>query len=107
MRRLNDRPCYGYGTWPIWERIPGDDPGERVTNVREGILVGIAGSCVGGALASVLGLNYQGFSGNLIVAVAGAVLLLWIFGRARQNGVKGRHGHRPGQGHQLTAWSTS
>jgi uncharacterized membrane protein YeaQ/YmgE (transglycosylase-associated protein family) len=51
------------------------------------ILVGIAGSFVGGTLAGVLGLNYQGFLGNLIVAVAGAVLLLWIFGRARQSGV--------------------
>jgi uncharacterized membrane protein YeaQ/YmgE (transglycosylase-associated protein family) len=51
------------------------------------ILVGIAGSFVGGTLAGVLGLNYQGFLGNLIVAVAGAVLLLWVFGRARQSGV--------------------
>ncbi len=51
------------------------------------ILVGIAGSFVGGTLAGVLGLNYQGFAGNLLVAVAGALLLLWIFGRARQRGV--------------------
>ena len=51
------------------------------------ILVGIAGSFVGGTLAGVLGLNYQGFLGNLIVAVAGAVVILWIFGRARQSGV--------------------
>ncbi|MBL8577123.1 MAG: GlsB/YeaQ/YmgE family stress response membrane protein [Mesorhizobium sp.] len=51
------------------------------------ILVGIAGSFVGGTLASVLGLNYQGFAGNLIVAIAGAVLLLWIFGRAKRGGV--------------------
>jgi uncharacterized membrane protein YeaQ/YmgE (transglycosylase-associated protein family) len=51
------------------------------------ILVGIAGSFVGGTLADVLGLNYQGFLGNLIVAVAGAVVILWIFGRARQSGV--------------------
>jgi uncharacterized membrane protein YeaQ/YmgE (transglycosylase-associated protein family) len=51
------------------------------------ILVGIAGSFVGGTLAGVLGLNYQGFAGNLLVAVAGALLLLWIFGRARQSGV--------------------
>ncbi len=51
------------------------------------ILVGIAGSFIGGTLAGVLGLNYQGFAGNLIVAVAGALILLWIFGRAKQSGV--------------------
>ena len=51
------------------------------------ILVGIAGSFVGGTLASVLGLNYQGFLGNLIVAVAGAVVILWLFGRAKASGV--------------------
>ncbi|MBX3584578.1 MAG: GlsB/YeaQ/YmgE family stress response membrane protein [Rhizobiaceae bacterium] len=64
---------------------------ERAMNRDHGlftnILVGIAGSFVGGTLAGVLGLNYQGFAGNLIVAIAGAVLLLWIFGRARQRGV--------------------
>lgn len=47
------------------------------------ILVGIAGSFVGGTLAALLGVNYYGFLGNLIVAVAGAILLLWLFGRSR------------------------
>ncbi|WP_353641222.1 GlsB/YeaQ/YmgE family stress response membrane protein [Mesorhizobium sp. WSM2239] len=51
------------------------------------ILVGIAGSFVGGTLAGLLNIQYQGFLGNLIVAVAGAVLLLWIFGRAKASGV--------------------
>jgi uncharacterized membrane protein YeaQ/YmgE (transglycosylase-associated protein family) len=64
---------------------------EKAMNRNHGlftnILVGIAGSFVGGTLAGVLGLNYQGFLGNLIVAVAGAVVILWIFGRARQSGV--------------------
>jgi uncharacterized membrane protein YeaQ/YmgE (transglycosylase-associated protein family) len=64
---------------------------EKAMNREHGlltnILVGIAGSFVGGTLAGVLGLNYQGFAGNLLVAVAGALLLLWIFGRARQSGV--------------------
>ena len=64
---------------------------EKAKNREHGlftnILVGIAGSFVGGTLAGVLGLNYQGFLGNLIVAVAGALLLLWIFGRAKQSGV--------------------
>ena len=51
------------------------------------ILVGIAGSFIGGTLAGVLGFNSQGFLGNLVVAVAGAVIILWIFGRAKASGV--------------------
>jgi uncharacterized membrane protein YeaQ/YmgE (transglycosylase-associated protein family) len=47
------------------------------------ILVGIAGSFVGGTLAGLLGINYYGFMGNLIVAIAGAVIVLWIFGRSQ------------------------
>jgi len=64
---------------------------EKAMNREHGlltnILVGIAGSFVGGTLAVVLDIHYQGFLGNLIVAVAGALLLLWIFGRARSRGV--------------------
>ena len=64
---------------------------ERAMNRDHGlftnILVGIAGSFIGGTLAGVLGINYQGFLGNLVVAVAGAVILLWIFGRAKASGV--------------------
>jgi uncharacterized membrane protein YeaQ/YmgE (transglycosylase-associated protein family) len=64
---------------------------EKAMNREHGlftnILVGIAGSFIGGTLAGVLGLNYQGFAGNLIVAIAGALLLLWIFGRAKARGV--------------------
>ena len=64
---------------------------EKAMNREHGlftnILVGIAGSFIGGTLAGVLGFNYQGFLGNLVVAVAGAVILLWIFGRAKASGV--------------------
>ena len=64
---------------------------EKAMNRNHGlftnILVGIAGSFIGGTLAGVLGINYQGFLGNLVVAVAGAVILLWIFGRAKESGV--------------------
>ena len=59
---------------------------ERATNRDQGlltnILVGIAGSFVGGALAGVLSINFYGFAGNLIVATAGAILILWIFGQS-------------------------
>jgi uncharacterized membrane protein YeaQ/YmgE (transglycosylase-associated protein family) len=51
------------------------------------ILVGIAGSFVGGTLAGLLDFNYQGFLGNLIVAAIGAIAILWIFGRAKASGV--------------------
>ncbi len=61
---------------------------ERAMNKQHGlltnILVGIAGSFVGGTLAAMLGVNFYGFLGNLIVATVGAVLILWIFGRREQ-----------------------
>ncbi len=68
----------GYGAEKAMNREPG-----LLTN----ILVGIAGSFVGGTLAGVLDIHYQGFLGNLIVAVAGAVLILWLFGRFSRRGV--------------------
>ena len=59
---------------------------ERTMNRDHGILtnilVGIAGSFVGGALAGVLGFAFYGFLGNLVVATAGAILILWFFGRS-------------------------
>ena len=58
---------------------------ERAMNRSHGlftnILVGIAGSFVGGTLAGLLNIQYFGFMSNLIVAVVGALLILWIFGR--------------------------
>ena len=60
---------------------------ERTMNRDHGlftnVLVGIAGSFVGGTLAGLLGIHYQGFLGNLVVAIAGAILILWIFGRSQ------------------------
>ncbi|EKF18377.1 GlsB/YeaQ/YmgE family stress response membrane protein [Nitratireductor pacificus] len=46
------------------------------------ILVGIAGSFVGGTLAGLVGVSFYGFLGNLVVAILGAILILWIFGRS-------------------------
>ena len=43
------------------------------------LLVGIAGSFVGGTLANVLNIQFHGWLGNLIVASIGAVLVLWIW----------------------------
>jgi uncharacterized membrane protein YeaQ/YmgE (transglycosylase-associated protein family) len=61
---------------------------ENVMNRDHGlltnILVGIAGSFVGGTLAGVLGLQWYGFLGNLVIATAGAILILWFFGKTEQ-----------------------
>lgn len=48
------------------------------------IVVGVIGSFLGGFLARLLDFNYYGFWGNLLVAAIGAIIFLWIFGRARR-----------------------
>jgi len=55
--------------------MPGDDPGGLVVTT----LLGIAGALVGGFLASAVGLgSFTGFNvGSLVIAVGGALLLLW------------------------------
>lgn len=61
---------------------------ERVMNRDHGlltnILVGIAGSFVGGTAASLLGFHWYGFMGNLVVASLGAIGILWFFGKREQ-----------------------
>lgn len=61
---------------------------ERSMNRNHGfltnILVGVAGSFVGGTLAGVLNVAYYGFLGNLVVAAIGAIIILWIFGRTEK-----------------------
>lgn len=61
---------------------------ERAMNRDHGlltnVLVGITGSFVGGTLASVLGIAFYGFLGNLVVATLGAILILWLFGRSQR-----------------------
>lgn len=55
--------------------MPGKDPGGLVITV----LIGIAGGIVGGFLANLIGLGTGGSIWNLVLATAGAVLLLWIY----------------------------
>jgi len=43
------------------------------------LLVGIAGSFVGGTLANLLNIEFYGWLGNLLVATVGAILVLWIW----------------------------
>lgn len=56
--------------------MPGKDPGGCLMTM----LLGIAGALVGGFLATILGIgSVSGFDfGSIAIAVAGAVLLLWI-----------------------------
>lgn len=62
---------------------------ERTMNRDHGvltnILVGIAGSFVGGTLAGLVGVQFYGFLGSLIVAIVGAILILWLFGRSQSS----------------------
>jgi uncharacterized membrane protein YeaQ/YmgE (transglycosylase-associated protein family) len=62
----------------IAEKVTASDQG-LLTN----LLVGIAGSFVGGSLASLLDFHYEGWLGNLLVATIGAILLLWVWRRSR------------------------
>lgn len=58
----------------IAEKVTASDHG-LLTN----LLVGIAGSFVGGNLARLINIEFYGWLGNLIVATIGAVLLIWIW----------------------------
>jgi uncharacterized membrane protein YeaQ/YmgE (transglycosylase-associated protein family) len=58
----------------IAEKITASDHG-LLTN----LLVGIGGSFVGGSLASLMNLQFEGWLGNLLVAAVGAVLVLLVW----------------------------
>ncbi|MGB3020510.1 MAG: GlsB/YeaQ/YmgE family stress response membrane protein [Methyloceanibacter sp.] len=62
----------------IAEKVTASDHG-LLTN----LLVGIAGSFVGGSLAGLLNIEFYGWLGNLLVATIGAILLLWVWRRFR------------------------
>jgi uncharacterized membrane protein YeaQ/YmgE (transglycosylase-associated protein family) len=42
------------------------------------IVLGIIGAVVGGWVMSVVGINAGGFIGTILVAILGAVILIWI-----------------------------
>jgi uncharacterized membrane protein YeaQ/YmgE (transglycosylase-associated protein family) len=60
----------------IAEKVTASDHG-LITN----LLVGVAGSFVGGSLAAILNLEFYGWLGNLLVATLGATLLIWLWRR--------------------------
>lgn len=57
--------------------MPGEDPGGFIVT----ILIGIAGAMLGGFVASAVGLGtVTGFNlGSFVIAILGAILLLWIY----------------------------
>jgi len=61
--------------------MPGPDPGGIIVTT----LLGIAGALVGGAIASAVGIgSFTGFDvPSLIVAIAGAMLLLFVHRKLR------------------------
>jgi len=66
--------------------MPGKDPGGILIT----IVIGIAGAFVGGIIGSLLGIGaITGFNvGSLLLALAGALLLLWGYRK-----MKGRTAH--------------
>jgi uncharacterized membrane protein YeaQ/YmgE (transglycosylase-associated protein family) len=68
--------------------MPGDDPGGFIIT----ILLGIAGALVGGFIASALGLgSMDGFTlGSIIIAILGAILLLFLYRVVTGNRAKRR-----------------
>ena len=60
---------------------------DKLTASDEGLLtnliVGIAGSFVGGTLVRAFGGEYHGWIRSLLVATLGAILLLWVWQRFR------------------------
>ena len=68
----------------IAEKITASDHG-LLTN----LLVGIAGSFVGGNLARLVNVEFYGWLGNLLVATIGAVLLIWVWRKVTQGHTSG------------------
>lgn len=57
--------------------MPGDDPGGFIVT----ILLGIAGALIGGFIASAIGLGgMEGLTiGSILIAILGAILLLFLY----------------------------
>lgn len=52
---------------------------KRDHGILTNLLVGLAGSFIGGILSSLVGIAAYGFIGDIIVAAVGAVVLLWVY----------------------------
>lgn len=75
----------------IWEIIIGILAGYLAGRIMRGkgygvlmdLLLGIAGSILGGIVFGLLGLHSSGLVGQLVIATAGAVLVIYIVRRIR------------------------
>lgn len=48
------------------------------------LLVGIAGAYIGGFIGRAIGLSAAGLIGEIVIATAGAVILLWVLGKLKR-----------------------
>jgi len=48
------------------------------------LLLGLVGAILGGMVFGLLGLHGSGLVGQLVIATAGAVMLIWLVRRLRQ-----------------------
>ncbi|MEM8648932.1 MAG: GlsB/YeaQ/YmgE family stress response membrane protein [Pseudomonadota bacterium] len=58
---------------------------KRGNGLLMNVLIGIAGSFVGGFLSGIVGISAGGFVGNLIIATVGAIIFLWVYDQMRKN----------------------
>ena len=47
------------------------------------LFIGVLGAYLGGFIFDLLGLTAVGFLGNLVCAVFGALIILWIFAKSK------------------------
>lgn len=66
--------------------MPGEDPGnlDDAKGIAITILIGLAGSFIGGLIGGIIGLNASGFIGEIILAVVGAIVFLWVYKKIRE-----------------------
>ena len=70
----------------IWMLVVGLIAGWAAGKIMKGggygplmdILLGIAGAFVGGVLLGILGIHGEGLIGSILVAIVGAVFLIWL-----------------------------
>jgi len=74
--------------WVIIGLIAGWAGGKIMKGTGYGVVVdialGIAGAIVGGLLLGLLGIHGEGIVGTIIVAVFGAVFLIWLSRRLKR-----------------------
>jgi uncharacterized membrane protein YeaQ/YmgE (transglycosylase-associated protein family) len=49
------------------------------------IVLGIVGAVIGGLLLGLLGIHAEGFIGSIIIAIVGAVFLIWLSHRLKKS----------------------